>query len=232
MYRQQSLSANSDLLMALADGTGGLAFRNSNDLAGGLRMLGAAPDVSYLVAFTPHNLKYDGKLHSLKVTLANKTPGVTVQARRGFYAPKHEVSIQEAAKEEMEEALFSQDVQHHVPVELHTQYYKVDSTNAKVAVMTHVDVGRIRFNKAEGRNQDNLVILAAIFDQDGNMISGIEKTVEMHLRDVTLERLSRTGVTVKTSFDVKPGDYVVRLVVRDANAAQLSAENGVVQIPY
>ena len=64
------------------------------------------------------------------------------------------------------------------------------------------------------------------------MVSGIETTLEMHLRDVTLERLSRSGITVKTNFDVKPGDYVVRLVVRDSNATQLSTENGVVQIPY
>jgi hypothetical protein len=54
----------------------------------------------------------------------------------------------------------------------------------------------------------------------------------MRLRDTTLERLSHTGVTVKTSFDVKPGGYLVRLVVRDSQAAQLSAENGVVEIPY
>jgi VWFA-related protein len=231
MFRLQAQTAESDVLMVLADGTGGLAFHNNNDLSGGLRMIAAAPDASYLVAFTPHNLRYDGKFHSLKVTLVTKER-LTVQARRGFYAPKHSVSVEEAAKEEIEEALFSQDVQHGLPVELHTQYYKVDSRNAKLAVMTHVDIGHIRFEKTAGRNQDNLTIVAALFDHDGNIITGIEKTVEMHLRDTTLERLNRTGVTVKTSFDVKPGDYVVRLVVRDSNAAQLSAENGVVQIPY
>lgn len=231
MYRVQAQTAESDVLMVLADGTGGLAFRNSNDLSGGLGMLAGAPDVSYLIAFTPHNLKYDGKFHSLKVTLLAKQR-LAVQARRGFYAPKHSISVEEAAKEEIEEALFSQDVQHGLPVELHTQYYKLDSANAKLAVMTHVDIGRIRFAKTAGRNQDNLTIVAALFDHDGNIITGIEKTVEMHLRDATLERLNHTGVTVKTSFDVKPGDYVVRLVVRDSNAAQLSAENGVVEIPY
>jgi VWFA-related protein len=231
LYRQETLTAQSDVLRVLADGTGGLAFRNNNDLAGGLGMIAATPEVSYLIAFTPHNLKYDGKFHSLKVTLLTKDR-VTIQARRGFYAPKHSISVEEAAKEEIEEALFSQDVQHGLPVELHTQYYKVDSLNAKLAVMTHVDLGHIRFEKAAGRNQDNLTIVAALFDRDGNIITGLEKTLEMHLRDTTLERLSRTGLTVKTSFDVKPGDYVVRLVVRDSNAAQLSAENGVVQIPY
>jgi len=231
MYRSNAQSAQSDVLNVLADGTGGLAFHNNNDLTGGLRMIASAPDISYLVAFVPHNLKYDGRFHSLKVTLVTKQK-VNIQARRGFYAPKHSVSVEEAAKQDIEDALFSQEVQHGLPVELHTQYYKVDSANAKLAVMTRVDIAHMRFEKAAGRNQNNLTIVAALFDRDGNIVTGIEKNVEMHLLDATLQRLSRTGLTVKTSFDVKPGDYVVRLVVRDSNAAQLSAENGVVEIPY
>lgn len=231
MYRSNAQFAQSDVLNVLADGTGGLAFHNNNDLTGGLRMIASAPDISYLVAFVPHNLKYDGRFHSLKVTLVTKQK-VNIQARRGFYAPKHSVSVEEAAKQDIEDALFSQEEQHGLPVELHTQYYKVDSANAKLAVMTRVDIAHMRFEKAAGRNQNNLTIVAALFDRDGNIVTGIEKNVEMHLLDATLQRLSRTGLTVKTSFDVKPGDYVVRLVVRDSNAAQLSAENGVVEIPY
>jgi len=40
-----------------------------------------------------------------------------------------------------------------------------------------------------------------------------------------------SGVTLKASFDVKPGSYLVRLVVRDAEAQLMSAENGAVEIP-
>jgi hypothetical protein len=97
--------------------------------------------------------------------------------------------------------------------------------------MTQVDVAHLRFQKAAGRNQDDLTIVAALFDHDGKMIKAIEKNVGLNLLDKTYEELSRTGVTVKTDFDVKPGDYVVRLVVRDSNAGQISAESGVVEIP-
>jgi len=231
VYRLQAQSAETDVLMILAASTGGMAFHNNNDLAGGLRMIGAAPEFSYLLAFTPHNFKFDGRFHSLKVTLPNKEH-VTVQARHGFYAPKHSVSVEEAIKQEIEEALFSQDVQRGLPVELHTQYYKVNSADAKLAVLTHVDLSHLRFQKAAGRNQESLTIVTALFDRDGNIITGIQKTVDMRLLDTTLARLSRTGVTLKTSFDVKPGDYLVRSVVRDSNAAQLSAENGAVEIPH
>jgi hypothetical protein len=56
------------------------------------------------------------------------------------------------------------------------------------------------------------------------------KTVAMKLRDETLARLT-SGITVKTSFDVKSGAYVVRLVVRDAEGQAMAAQNGAVEIP-
>jgi VWFA-related protein len=84
--RTAGQSAQSQVLDALAEGTGGLDSHN-NDLAGALLRLASLPEVSYLIAFTPHNLKYDGKFHSLKVKL-DTNEHVTIQARRGFYDPK------------------------------------------------------------------------------------------------------------------------------------------------
>ena len=36
---------------------------------------------------------------------------------------------------------------------------------------------------------------------------------------------------MRTSFDVKPGGYLVRLVVRDAEDRQMSAQSGAIEIP-
>jgi VWFA-related protein len=231
LFRISAQNAESDVLAVLADGTGGMDFHNNNDLTGGLQMIAGAPSVSYLIAFTPRNFKYDGKFHSLKVKIP-AMQHVTIEARRGFYAPKHSLSVDEAAKEEIEEALFSQDIETALPIGVHTQYYKVDAADAKLAVMAHIDLAHLRFQKAAGRNDDDVTIVTALFDRDGNIVSGIQKTVQMRLRDTTLERLSQTGITVQSSFDVKAGDYLVRLVVRDSNAAQLSTQNDAVEIPY
>lgn len=231
LYRVNIEERQSDVLSDLADGTGGLAFRNSNDLDKGLRMIAGAPDVSYLLAITPENFKYDGRFHSLKVTLLTKEK-FAVQARRGYYAPKHSESPADAAKQEIADAVFSQEEQRSIPVELHTQYYKIDASDAKLSVMTHVAIDHIHFEKAEGRNRNKLTVIAALFDRNGNYITGNQKVIQFQLLDSTLERLDRTGVTVKSSFDVRPGAYVVRLVVQDSNAALLSTRNGAVEIPY
>ncbi len=224
-------SRQAESLAYFAQDTGGFAFHDSNDLAEGLREVAGAPDAYYYLAFVPQNFKYDGHYHSLKVSLAPKEK-FSVQARRGYYAPLHGESPAEVAKRDIDDALFSQEEQHGVSVGLQTQYYKTGATDARLAVLAHVDLAHVRFTKADGRNQDDLTVVAAIFDRDGNFVTGTQRVVSMKLRDETFQKLSRSGVTVRTSFDLKPGDYVVRLVVRDANAASLSAENGVVEIPY
>jgi VWFA-related protein len=220
-----------EVLIDLALDTGGLSFHDNNDLGEGLREIVAAPEAYYLLAFVPQNLKYDGRFHSVRVQLAEKNK-YTIQARKGFYAPKHGDTPQEVAARDIQDALFSQEEQHGLPVALQTQYYKTDASDAKLAVLAHVDLAHIRFDKAGGRNDNDLTVVAALFDRNGNFVTGTQKVIEMKLRDETLAKLSQTGVTVRTNFDVKPGDYVVRLVVRDSNAALLAAESGAVEIPY
>jgi VWFA-related protein len=230
-YRIQSQLAQSEILGQLADGTGGTFFHNRNDIDQGLRRAVAAPPLSYLLGFSPQNLKVDGRYHSLKVTLAGKQK-FTIQARHGYYAPRSVKDPAEAAKQEIQEAIFSQEEIHDVPIDLQTQFFKTDQTQAKLAVLTHVDVKGIHFRKAEGRSNDDLTFATAIFDENGNYVIGGVKIVTMRLLDPTLNRLSHSGFTVKSSFDVKPGTYLVRLVVRDAAGEQMAARNGAVVIPY
>lgn len=229
-YRITEQQEDSEVLSDLAYSTGGFYFRNNNDLDAGFRTTAAEPEVSYLLAFVPSNLKNDGKFHSISVKLTTKEK-YTVQARRGFFAPKRGETPEQLARQDIEDALFSQEEQQSLPIQLHLQYYKSDAQNAKLSVLTHVDLTKVGFEKSEGRNWDELTIVAALFDRNGNFITGQEKTLELRLKDSTLERLNQTGVTLKTNFDVKPGGYLVRLVVRDTKAAQLSARNGVVEIP-
>ena len=230
-YRVAAQSAQDDVMAQLADGTGGTFFHNRNDVDAAMREAGAAPALSYLLGFSPQNLKIDGRYHALRVSLANKEK-FKIQARHGYFAPRSIADPAEATKEEIREALFSQEEIRDLPVELQTQFFKKGEAEAKLAVLTRLDVKGIRFKKAEGRNNDRLTIVTGIFDENGNYITGGEKIIEMKLRDTTYDRLSRSGFTVKSSFDVKPGTYLVRLVVRDNEGAQMAARNGAVVIPY
>jgi VWFA-related protein len=230
-FRTAEQLENQFVLGDFAAGTGGTFFHNSNDLAGGLKRAGATPDVSYMLGFSPQNPKMDGRFHTIKVVMANKQK-YEVQARRGYYAPRKVEDPQEEAKQEIAEAVFSQEEIHELPVDLQTQYFKTGETEAHLSVVSRIDVKGVHFRKADGRNWDNLTVATVIFDENGNYVTGGEKMLEMRLLDSTYDRLSRTGLTMKSSFDLKPGKYLVRQVIRDSEGAQMAARNGAVVIPF
>ena len=230
-YRLSAQQEQDYVLRDFAYGTGGTFFHNSNDLQGGLQLAGLAPEVSYVLAFSPLNRKWDGQYHLIRVELAKKSK-LTIQARRGYYAPRKVNDPHELAREEIQDAIFSQDEISEVPLDLQTQYFKNEAEGARLSVVSRLEVKNMHFRKTEGRSQDEITLATAIFDENGNFITGGEKTVQMRLRDATYERLAHTGLTVKSSFSVKPGRYLVRQVVRDSEGSQMAARNGAVDIPF
>src|SRR2546423_2982684 len=178
-YRVAAQFAQEDVLAQLADGTGGKFFHNRNDVDEAMREASAAPALSYLLGFAPQNLKIDGRFHLLKVALTNKQK-FEIQARHGYFAPKTLTDPAEATKLEMQEALFSQEEIRDLPVELQTQSFKKDEVQARLAVLTRLDVKGIHFQRVQGRNNDQLTIVTGIFDENGNFVTGLSKVVEMN----------------------------------------------------
>ena len=229
--RPEYMAMPTAILAELAEGTGGRFIENTNDLTGGIRELAAAPEAYYVLGFSPQNLKTDGTFHSLKVSL--KTPaGMSVQARRGYYAPTHLASAEEDAKQEISQALFSRDETNDIPVEMNTRFFKASETQARLSVTSRVDVRKLRFRKANDRNVNDVRVVCALFDRDGNYVQGISKTIQLRLLNGAIqnEKLSG-GISVRSDFTVAPGTYVIRLVVRDAEGETMTARNSAVRIP-
>lgn len=224
------INSLADAMRYLAQDTGGIFVTNSNDLDLGFRKVGALPEVSYALAFSPQNMKFNGNFHRIKVKLASKTK-FTIQARRGYFAPEKPTDPATQEKEEIEQAIFSQSEVKELAVDVQTQFFKVSDTQAKLAILTHVDLGLLHFRKESGRNLNTITLVTVLFDRNGKYLDGKVKKLEFRLLDPTYEKVSAKGITSKASFDVIPGSYVVRLVVRDSEGAQLSALNKRVEIP-
>ena len=230
LMKQNAMAADSDVMEELAQATGGQFFHNDNGLLDGFRQLVAQPEYIYILGFSPQNLKLDGARHALKVAIKNPK-GFDLQARNAYYAPLHAINSEEQAKQEIQEAVFSRDEIQELPVDLSLQYARTGDTAVKLNVLAKVNLKQLRFRKADDRNLNTLTVVSSVFDRNGNFVKGTQRVVEMRLRDQTLDNLS-SGITVKTTLDITPGSYLVRLVVRDSEGQTMSARNGVVEIPF
>jgi hypothetical protein len=70
---------------------------------------------------------------------------------------------------------------------------------------------------------------AALFDRDGGYVKGAAESVDLKLFEETLGKTD-TGLTLRWEFDVKPGDYLVRLVVREAAGTAMTTLNRTVKM--
>jgi VWFA-related protein len=231
MLLETSAQQEGASLATLALSTGGIFFQNSNDLDAGFRRVAAPPEAFYLLAFSPQNLKLDGAFHPLKVTLVGRR-GLTVQARKGYYAPSKPADPAAQEKEEIQEAVFSQDEMLDLPIDVHTEFFMKTRTSGQVDVLTHLDLRKLQFHKDGDRNLDHLTFAVALFDQDGHFVGGQQKVLQLRLRDATLEKYLRTGISIQSEVDVTPGRYLVRTVVRESESGQISGVNRTVEIPY
>jgi VWFA-related protein len=211
----------------LASGTGGSRFQGSNDLDEGLRRTSALPEYYYLLGFSPQNLKLDGAFHSLKVTVK----AAAVSSRQGYFAPLALESAARTAEREVEESVFSSEELREIPVQVKTQFFKPDPAHARLTVDAVTDIRDLHFRREDDRNRNELTIVTAIFNQLGKYVAGNVKTVDVRVTDATLQKADASQFHGRAIFNINPGVYLVRVVVRDLEGRQMSAVNTPVDIP-
>jgi hypothetical protein len=229
-YDRDAAMAQADVMAEMASGTGGTFFQHNNDFDEGFRRLASPPEYTYLLGFSPDELKTDGGFHALKVKVAHGSSSVEIDARRGYYAPRSQADPALAAKEAMLDALFTREQLSEIPVQMHSELAN-DGGKQTMGVFLGVDSKGLHFHKEDGKNINTLTVLSGLFDSDGNLRDSNRKTVDLHLKDDVLEKLAPFGISVRTDYQVKPGTYLIRAVVRDSESQAMSAISGTVVIP-
>jgi VWFA-related protein len=230
-----------DVLAEVAQGTGGEFFHNNNDLKGGFGALAGSP-VNYLLSFAPANLKQDGGFHALKVKLVEKNKGFSVQARRGYFAPKNEAEAAAEAKqqaasdseaksqEQMREAMFSKADSQQLPVGLGGKLSEGQGGTRQLSLFTHLDTKPLHFQKDGEHNLNTVTFVFAVFDEKDNLVTARQSVARLSVLDGELPGLLKDGVNVKMNFDLKPGTYRIREVVTDSED-HLTAHSTTIKVP-
>jgi VWFA-related protein len=231
-----------DVLAEVAQDTGGTFFHNNNDLQGGLGALAGSP-VDYVLAFAPNDLKNDGKFHSLKVKLAEKHDGYSVQARRGYFAPRSESEATAEAtrqavfeaeakeQEQIRDAMFSKNISQQLHVGLGGKLSDSQNGMRELSLVSHLDAKELRFEKDGEDNANTVTFVFAIFDAQDNLVTARLRRAHLNVADAQLESLRKDGVSVNMRFRLKPGTYRIREVVTDSEEHQMTAVSTTLKVP-
>jgi VWFA-related protein len=218
-----------DPLTLLAEGTGGKFFHNNNDMLHGIRDLAAIPEVSYVLGFSPENLKINGSQHGLKVKVPNHS-GVTIEARTEYFAPSPELTPTEKKFQKLNHEVLATDAPTEFPSQLKVEPEVLPSGLPVLRVSIHVDVSKMPFQKIAERKVERLIFITALFDSRDHFVTGVQGVMDLRLKDPTLATLAGTGVTAKLTLDAPAGQYRLRQVVQETANGRLSVQSQLLQI--
>lgn len=229
MLANDTREVSNDPLAFLADGTGGKFFHNNNDLGRGVREMTAVPEVSYVMGISPENLKSDGEYHTLKVKLTNRA-NLSVSARPGYFAPTKGKSAPAEKYAKLNRAVLAQDSTVEIPAEVTAVQGTLGSGETAIKVTVHVDVRGIPFKKQNGRHEERLIFITALFDLQGKFLTGAEGVMDFALRDASLPGVLNAGVTAKLNLQAPPGQYRLRQVVQEVANGKVTSMSRPVEI--
>jgi VWFA-related protein len=217
-------------LSDLALGTGGRLIQNNNDLEAGMHALTAIPTVSYMLGFSPENLRTDGSKHNLKVKLAEPSH-LIVNARPAYYAPSPELSPVEKRFAKLQQSVLAVSSPAEIPIEFTAIPEALPSGESSLKVVVHVDIRKLPFEEmADHIKIERLIFITALFDQKNQFLTGVQGVMDLRLKESTLKQIAEQGLSAKLSVNAPAGSYRVRQVVQEAVGGHITAISRSVEI--
>jgi VWFA-related protein len=208
---------------SLASDSGGFAVRNTNDLSKGIRRIADESQAYYLLGYSPTNAKRDGRFRKIQVKVP-AAKGYQVRARKGYYAPlegRNALKRKAGATDpDIQSALDSPFDVAEIPLRMTA--YVFDETilgKANVVIVADAEVREFAFQEEGGRFRDDLEFLLVAAHRETGEFFRYDQKVEMKLLPATRQKL--VWYTLTRDFELPPGGYQAKIVVRDKNSGRI-----------
>lgn len=217
-----------EALFVLANATGGELFEDANDLGEQLEHLLARSSVTYLLTFDRTDVPEDGKFHRLKVRLKDRA-GSRVSHRAGYYAPRpftemHRFERDLLASDQIASAAANRDID----LRVLAAAFRSGAPEAYVPIVIEAS-GR---GLVQGTPDDSLAVEVFVYVSDarGQMRDFLSQVVSLEAKNRG-EALRAGGLKYYGDLVLPAGDYVVRVLVRNAETGRSGVESVRLTVP-
>jgi VWFA-related protein len=236
--RSDQLFETQQGLAFLAEETGGLAIRNSNDLSGGVRKI--LNDQSYyLVAYEPEDETFDpGKVKFNKIAVRVTRKDATVRTRSGFFniaTPEAKATDEKAATpfRQIMDALSSPFARTGIQLRLNPLVANDPKQGMYVKSYLHIDANDLKFaDTPDGKKKATITIIAAAFGDSGVPVAQVSRSYGITVKPEGMKSILTDGFVYDFTFPMKnAGGFQYRVAIRDDQSGAVGSANQFVQIP-
>jgi VWFA-related protein len=233
MRQQSSMSGSQDTLFTLAHDTGGRAFTDSNDLTMAMKQVQVDTNVYYIIGYFSANPKEDGKYRKIRVELSQQAEQkYKIEHRAGYFAGK---SFKQQNKEEkdfqLQQAITVDRPFVDVPLILQADYFRKDNDIVYVPISIELAGDSLKFDDKGDNREGKFEFIAQAIDSKGK-ISGVARdSVSLKLPIEKAKKVQEGGIFYSTGFELKPGSYKMKFLVRDNVTGKLGSFEQPINVP-
>jgi VWFA-related protein len=211
---------------SLAHETGGLVFRNTNDLRGALQAALEDSQHYYRLAYYPTQKKWDGKFHTIKVVLSDKQ--LKVRARSGYYAVDPANWRKTAEEQQLVASTAMRQLAATGVTFITHPVLPAKGKSDPVTIEIVVDSSTISFTPAsQSTYHTDIELGVGVFTPEGKLERMETQQAKGDLPPDIYQRFMKTGIPVRIPVSLKPGHYLARVAVRD----NLNGNLGTLDVP-
>lgn len=217
-----------DTYYSLAKDTGGRAMFDYNDLSVGIVQAAQAVTGYYLIGYYVSKDVKDGRFRRLKVDLRAGLSG-TLSYRAGYYAPKEYAKFNATEKErQLEDALRTADPMTDIPMAMEVNYFQLNGSEYFVPVSVRIPGSELTRPRANASTTDIVDMIGEIKDDYGVTIRNAKDQLKFTLDPARAAEVARRPIQYETGFTLLPGNYVIKVLARDAETGRI----GTFQTPF
>src|SRR4029077_8767309 len=217
-------------LFYMANETGGELFKDANNLRDPLAKVLERTSVTYLLTFERSDLKTHGASPRLRVK-AKLPAGARLTSRAGYYAPRPFQQLDPLGKN----LLAPHGIASAAPmrdVRLNVLAAAFRATPSKGYVPVIVEAGGQSLLTGEKGKKLDIEIYAYASDQKGQMRSFFNRRLALDLsKGKGREAMEEGAIKYYGHFDLEPGTYQVRVLVRNAVTGRTGVQSVTVTVP-
>lgn len=229
---QSQLNSNfssQETLGTLASDTGGKLFTDSNDFAPAFQQVQHDTEAYYIVGYRSSNGARDGSYRHLTITLLNH-PEAKLQYRPGYYAP---ADFQHAKSEDREVALMEQ-MRSDLPatdvaVYLQALYFQLADGRFYIPISVVVPGSQIHATTVKDKDKATIDFVGQVKNAQNIVVGQVRQTVPLSV-DAN-QQLQKKNVQYSTGFQLAPGKYHVKFVVRENQSGNMGSFETDIQVP-
>jgi VWFA-related protein len=223
-----SQSASQDTLVALASDTGGKAFLDTNDFAGVYTRVIADTSAYYLLGYSSTNPARDGRFRRIRVRI-NK-PGLKLEHRNGYYATRDFLhSGKEDRERQLQDQLMTDLSSTDLTVWMSTSFFRLSDDRFYVPVSIAVPGSEIPFAQSSSQDKATIDLIGLMRDPQQRPVGRLRDTVKLAVQPS--QEVKRKTVQYETGFTLPPGQYRLKVVLRENQSGAIGSYERDVIVP-